>query len=100
MMVKRLDSVLPRVFDAGVSFSFMRVAVPSWRRAAVEEQSLPQTKVRGGLSREELVSLFDGDLAHARLRGDRERRKAVLVLTETERQVMNQAAPDLEATPN
>ena len=87
MMVKRVDSVLPRVFDAGVSFSFMRIAVPSWRRAVVEDQRLPQTEVRGGLSREELVSLFDGDLAHAHLRGDRERRKAVSGLNETERPV-------------
>lgn len=100
MFVKRLDGVSSPAIIAGVSFSFMRIAVPSWRRSAAEVKSLPQREPRKGLSREELVSLFDGDLTHARLRMDRAHRKSALALTRTEADSMPDAVCSLEAVPN
>lgn len=99
MFVKRLDGVTSPAFIAGVSFSFMRIAVPSWRRSAAEVKSLPQREPHVGLSREELVSLFDGDLTHARLRMDRERRKGGPVLTKTVRDSTLDECQSLEAMP-
>lgn len=88
-MPATLMSVLP------VPSSF-RIAVPAWRTVGINANAEPVTEIPT-LSREEIQSLFHGELA------DRVRRKSVLTAREEQerslaRRIRSALYPSLDAT--